>query len=80
MNELLLKTKEEVQVLTIPIYRPYVFLRCKKCGRKTDHVLVAMSCIRKDEVEETYECQECGEIKKIYEFAVVTAIQNHLTP
>ena len=66
-------------MLTIPIYRPYVFLRCKKCGRKTDHVLVGMSSVRKDEVEETYECQECGEVKKIYELAAVTQIQNHVS-
>ena len=65
-------------MLTIPIYRPYVFLRCKKCGRKTDHVLVGMSSVRKEEVEETYECQECGETKKIYELASVTQIQNHV--
>jgi len=65
-------------VLTIPIYRPYVFLRCKKCNRKTDHVLVGMSSVRKGEVEETYECQECGETKKIYELASVTQIQNHV--
>ncbi len=66
-------------MLTIPIFRPYVFLRCKKCARKTDHVLVGISSLRKDEVEETYECQECGEIKKIYELAAVTQIQNHVT-
>jgi hypothetical protein len=65
-------------VLTIPIYRPYVFLRCKKCARKTDHVLVGMASVRKGEVEETYECQECGESKKIYELASVTQIQNHV--
>ena len=64
--------------MTIPIYRPYVFLRCKKCGRKTDHVLVGMSSVRKEEVEETYECQECGETKKIYELASATQIQNHV--
>jgi len=55
--------------VTIPIYRPYVFLRCKKCGRKTDHVLVSISSPRKGEVEETFECQECGEIKRIYELS-----------
>jgi hypothetical protein len=37
-----------------------------------------MSSVRKDEVEETYECQECGEVKKIYELAAVTQIQNHV--
>jgi hypothetical protein len=37
-----------------------------------------MSSVRKEEVEETYECQECGETKKIYELASVTQIQNHV--
>ena len=64
--------------MSIPIYRPYVFLRCKKCGRKTDHVLVSIATPKKGEVEETYECQECGETKKIYELASVTQIQNHV--
>jgi hypothetical protein len=64
--------------VTIPIYRPYVFLRCKKCGKKTDHVLVGMSNVRKEMVEESYECQECGETKKIYELVSVTLIQNNV--
>jgi len=64
--------------MTIPIYRPYVFLRCKKCGKKTDHVLVNISNSRKGEVEETYECQECGETKKIYELASMTHLQNQI--
>ena len=64
--------------MTIPIYRPYVFLRCKKCGRKTDHVLIGMANVKKEEVEEIYECQECGETKKIYELTSVMQIQNHI--
>ncbi len=50
-----------------PGYRPFVFLRCKKCGTKTDHVLRAMKNDRKEYVEQTYECQECGETRTIYE-------------
>ena len=64
--------------MTIPIYRPYVFLRCKKCGRKTDHVLTGIADVKKEEVEETYECQECGETKKIFELSSLTQIQNHV--
>jgi len=71
-------SKKEVITMTIPIYRPYVFLRCKKCGRKTDHVLVSISSPRKGEVEETYECQECGETKKIFELASMTQLQNQI--
>jgi len=66
--------------LTVPIYRPYVFLRCKKCSRKTDHVLVSISSSSKGEVEETYECQECGEVKKIYELASMTQLHNQVVP
>lgn len=63
--------------MTIPIYRPYVFLRCKKCGRKTDHVLVNIFyTAEKGEIEETYECQECGETKKIYELASTSHFQS----
>jgi len=64
--------------MTIPIYRPYVFLRCKKCGRKTDHVLVSIETTRKNDVEETYECQECGETKKIFELASQAHISNQI--
>jgi uncharacterized Zn finger protein len=67
--------------MTIPIYRPYVFLRCKKCGRKTDHVLVSiLYTSEKGEIEETYECQECGETKKIYELASVSHFQGPMHP
>jgi len=56
--------------MTLPIYRPFVFLRCDKCDRKTDHVLIDItSTSQKGEIEETYECQECGETKKVYELA-----------
>lgn len=65
--------------MTVPIYRPYIFLRCHKCGRKTAHVLVTISSSSKCDVEETYECQECGEIKKIYELASMTQLQNQVT-
>ncbi|MFQ6068786.1 MAG: hypothetical protein ACE5KD_04490 [Candidatus Bathyarchaeia archaeon] len=58
----------------IPIYRPYVFLRCRKCGTKTDHVLIEVNCnSEKREIEEIYECQGCGEIKRIYEFTTSLA-------
>ncbi len=53
----------------IPIYRPYVFLRCRECGRKTDHVMIDNELNGKCEIEEIYECQQCGEIKRIYELA-----------
>jgi len=65
--------------LTIPIFRPYVFLRCKKCNKKTDHVLVSItSTAKKGEIQETFECQECGETKIIFELTSVTQLQNQL--
>ncbi len=60
----------------IPIYRPYVFLRCKKCGRKTDHVLTDTATIGGGAIEETFECQQCGETKKIYELASMVEPEN----
>jgi len=60
----------------VTIYRPYVFLRCGKCGRKTDHVLVNTAIIREGAIEENYECQQCGEAKKIYELASIVEPEN----
>jgi len=34
-----------------------------------DHVLVNTDTTGKNEIEQTYECQECGEKKTIYEFS-----------
>jgi uncharacterized coiled-coil protein SlyX len=59
-----------------PIYRPYVFLRCGKCGRKTDHVLVNTAIIRDGAIEENFECQQCGKVKKIYELASIVEPEN----
>ncbi len=65
--------------MTIPIFRPYVFLRCKKCGKKTDHALINVSSAKKSEIlQETFECQECGENKIIYELTSITQLQNQV--
>jgi len=57
----------EVEV-SIPLVRPYIFLRCKKCGNKTSHVMIGVTVDpKRPEKVETCECQECGEIKKIFE-------------
>jgi transcription elongation factor Elf1 len=69
---------DKANQMTVPIFRPYVFLRCKKCNSKTDHVLVSITNVKKGEVQETFECQECGETKIIYELASVTQLQNQL--
>jgi len=58
------------QTVTIQMYRPHIFLRCNKCGRKADHVLININFTSMNgEIEETYECQDCGETKKIFELA-----------
>jgi len=44
-----------------------LFLRCVKCGRKTAHVLINAPNSEKGEMKETFQCLQCGEIKKIYE-------------
>jgi len=36
------------------------------------------STVKKGEIEEVFECQECGEIKTIYELTSVTQFQNQL--
>jgi len=57
----------------IPVFRPYVFLRCWRCDGKTDHVLIKTRHVQgKEVVEEIYECQEYGEAKIIYELVNVT--------
>jgi len=63
--------------MPIPIYRPYVFLRCGKCGKKTDHVLTSIDFASlKEEKEETYECQEYGEKKENLRVGLHGALSN----
>jgi uncharacterized Zn finger protein len=64
--------------MPIPIFRPYVFLRCKKCSRKTEHVLTIAANVKNGRIEETYECQECGETKVIYELTTVSQLADHV--
>jgi hypothetical protein len=55
--------------MSIPIVRPYIFLRCKKCDKKTTHVMISVKTNpeRRDEKHEVCECQECGKTKRIIE-------------
>lgn len=57
--------------MSIPIGGPIVLLRCRKCGKRTDHAMIDSEANKKGEIEEIYECQECGEVKRIYEFAAL---------
>ncbi|MFQ6073790.1 MAG: hypothetical protein ACE5KC_01090 [Candidatus Bathyarchaeia archaeon] len=64
----------------IPIRGPYVFLRCRKCGRRTDHDLIKTAVTEEGEIEATYRCQECGETKRIYELASVVRLHSFSLP
>jgi uncharacterized Zn finger protein len=48
-------------------YNPTVLLRCVKCLDKTPHVLVNFSNDPASTLTLLYECQECGEIKKVFD-------------
>lgn len=48
-------------------YNPTVQLRCIKCLGKTPHALVNFSNDPTLALTLVYECQDCGEIKKIYD-------------
>lgn len=48
-------------------YNPTVLLRCVKCLDKTPHVLVNFSNDPSSALTMLYECQDCGEIKKVYD-------------
>ena len=48
-------------------YNPTVLLRCVKCLDKTPHVLVNFSNDPASTLTLLYECQDCGEIKKVFD-------------
>ena len=48
-------------------YNPTVLLRCVKCLDKTPHVLVNFSNNPASALTLLYECQDCGEIKKVFD-------------
>jgi len=48
-------------------YNPTVLLRCSKCRNKTPHVLINFSNDPATAITMLYECQECGETKKVFD-------------
>jgi len=48
-------------------YNPTVLLRCSKCFHKTPHVLINFSNDPHAAITMFYECQECGETKKVFD-------------
>lgn len=47
---------------------PLVSLRCPKCNNKTSHALVEFAEDPKDTIALNYECQDCGEKKRMFVF------------
>ncbi len=56
------------------------FFRCGNCGKKTGHVLINIANSETGELRETYECQECGEPKKIYELPSTVELAHERKP
>lgn len=48
-------------------YSPTVLLRCNRCRSKTPHVLTSFSNSPLLAISMVYECQECGETKKVFD-------------
>jgi len=48
-------------------YNPTVLLRCSKCHNQTSHALINFSNDPASALTMIYECQVCGEIKKIFD-------------
>ena len=48
-------------------YNPTVLLRCNKCRNKTPHVLINFSNDPATAITMVYECQDCGETKKVFD-------------
>ncbi len=48
-------------------YNPSVRLLCQKCRKQTAHIMTGFSNNPLSTLTLTYECQECGEIKKVFD-------------
>jgi len=55
-------------------YNPTVLLRCSKCRNKTPHALTSFSNDPAAAITMVYECQECGETKKIFDLDVLPQV------
>jgi len=55
-------------------YNPNVLLRCPKCQKKTPHVLVDFSNDPTTAVTMFYECQDCGETKKVFDLSPLSNV------
>lgn len=48
-------------------YNPSVRLLCQKCRRQTAHIMIGFSNDPLSALTLNYECQECGEVKKVFD-------------
>lgn len=55
-------------------YNPTIQLRCSKCGHKTPHVLISFSNAPSTSITMLYECQDCGETKKIFDLETLPQV------
>jgi len=55
-------------------YSPTVLLRCGRCRNKTLHVLVSFSNNPVLAISMVYECQECGETKKVFDLNTLSQV------
>jgi len=55
-------------------YNPTVLLRCSRCHAKTPHVMINFSNDPASALTTVYECQECGETKKIFDLSTLPQV------
>lgn len=48
-------------------FNPSVHLRCRRCQKLTAHTMIDFSNDPMSALTMVYECQECGEIKKVFD-------------
>jgi len=60
-------------------YNPTVLLRCSKCRNKTSHVLIDFSNDPAAAITMFYECQDCGETKKVFDLDTLPPMRFELT-
>jgi len=60
-------------------YNPTILLRCRKCCNKTPHILIDFSNNPATAITMVYECQECGETKKVYDLDTLPQVVSEPT-
>lgn len=55
-------------------YSPTVLLRCGRCRSKTHHALISFSNNPVLAISLVYECQECGETRKVFDLSTLPQV------